>query len=392
MPAQTYSIGPGDMTTPGTPGGPGFSMSRPEWLAIQTYVNDGLSLPVTMAQFTASLGSGAPSDMSDFNQLIAAYVTLNGHCKTWQTTTYPYTVSLASDIYDYGTNKVPVYYPAILTEANKLVANPNDQQAAAALAAILDDLQQTATGYSTKAKKASDDIKTFAEQMEADQNAMIGTPAAPGMQQYYTKKYGATSAEVTQYTADLAAWRLALTGDQAEYRQDVIIASTTPTYVWIFPAGTIAAAIVAGIYGHKAVEKLDDIKTDQDNIDRLTAELAADANLINAINLATNGISGISTALAAALPVVQKIQGIWQGISDDIASIASLINTDIRQVPPIIMNLGVSEATTAWYKVGQAANAYRTNAYVTTSGGATASMEAWKLRTLIASPTKKKAA
>ena len=80
------------------------------------------------------------------------------------------------------------------------------------------------------------------------------------------------------------------------------------------PEGTIAAAIVAGIYGHKAVEKLDDIKNDQDNIDRLTADLAADANMINAINLATYGITGISTALAAALPVVQKIQGIWQGI------------------------------------------------------------------------------
>jgi hypothetical protein len=228
--------------------------------------------------------------------------------------------------------------------------------------------------------------------MQADQNTLVGTTAAPGLQKYYTDKYGATSAEVTLYTQQLAGWRLALTGDQAEYRQDVIIASTTPTYVWIFPEGTIAAAIVAGIYGHKAVEKLDDIKTDQDNIDRLTADLAADANLINAINMATSGIDGISTALAAALPVVQKIQGIWQGISDDIASIASLINTDIRQVPPIIMNLGVSEATTAWYKVGQAANAYRTNAYVTTSGGAAASMEAWKLRTLIASPRKAKAA
>ena len=114
MPAKTYSIGPGDMAIPGTPGGPGFSMLKPEWIAIQNYVNDGLSLPITTDQFKASLGSGAPSDMSDFNQLIAAYVTLNGHCTTWQTTTYPNTVSLASDIYDYGTNKVRFPAPAIV--------------------------------------------------------------------------------------------------------------------------------------------------------------------------------------------------------------------------------------------------------------------------------------
>ena len=155
-------------------------MSKPEWLAIQTYVNDGLSLPITMDQFKASLGSGAPLDMSDFNQLIAAYVTLNGHCTTWQTTTYPYTVSLASDIYDYGTNKVPVYYPAILTEANKLVAYFDDQQAAAALAAILDNLQKTASGYSTKAKKASDDVKTFGNRCRPTRTPWSAQPPPRG--------------------------------------------------------------------------------------------------------------------------------------------------------------------------------------------------------------------
>lgn len=383
--AQTYSIAPGDLATAGTPGGPAFILSKTEWLAIQTYVNDGLSLPTTIAQFRASLGAGAPADLSDFDQLITAYTTLNGHCTTWQSTTFPTTVSLASDIYEYGTNKVPVFYPAILKEADILVTDPTNAGAIAALKAILDDLQGTANGYQTKAKAASDAIKAFANDTTADETTLIGPKGDAGLQKYYTDKYGSASKEVTQYTQELAAWKLSLTGDQAAYRHDVIVASTTPTYAWVWPFGTIAAAIVAGIYGHKAVQALDDIANDQKQIDALTADLAADANLINAINLATTGISGITTALQAALPVVQKIQGIWQGISDDIAAISSLIDTDIRQVPPIIMNLGVSEATTAWYNVAQAANQYRVNAYITTSGGATASVLAWKVRNLIAS-------
>ena len=60
-----------------------------------------------------------------------------------------------------------------------------------------------------------------------------------------------------------------------------------------------------------------------------------------------HGIGNISTALANALPAVQKIQGVWQGMSDDIAAIVTMIDKDIRQVPPVIMNLGVSEAVTA---------------------------------------------
>lgn len=382
---QTYSIAPGAIATAGTNGGPNFILSKTEWLAIQTYVNDALSLPTTIDQFRNSLGSGAPADLSDFTQLITAYATLNGHCKTWQTTTYPTTVSLASDIYEYGTNKVPVYYPAILTEAKILVSDPTNADAIAALKAILDNLQGTASGYQTKAKAAADAIQAFANDTTADESTLIGPKGDAGLQKYYTDKYGSASAQVTQYTNELNGYKLSLAGDQAEYRHDVIVASTSPTYAWVWPFGTIAAAIVAGIYGHKAVEALDRIANDQKQINALEADLAADANLINAINMATGGISGITTALQAALPVVQKIQGIWQGISDDIAAIAKLIDTDIRQVPPIIMNLGVSEAVTAWYNVAQAANQYRVNAYITTSGGPTASVEAWKVRNLIAS-------
>ena len=78
-------------------------------------------------------------------------------------------------------------------------------------------------------------------------------------------------------------------------------------------------------------------------------------------------------------------------MSDDIAAIVTMIDKDIGRFRPVIMNLGVSEAVTAWSNVAQAANAYRVNAYVTTSGGALAGMEAWKVRNLMASPKNKAA-
>lgn len=391
MAANTPSIGPGAIADPGTQGGPAFNLSKPEWIAIQNYVTDGLSLPITIDQFRNQLGSGAPADLSDFNQLIDAYGAVHEHCNSWQTSIFPNTVSLASDIFEYGTNKVPVYYPAIVEEANVLTTDPGNTAAAAALGEILGYLQQTASGYAAKAKASSDAIKQFSEQMQGDQNTLVGTPAQPGLQQYYTGKYGQTSAEVTQFNEELVAFRLALSGDEAEYRHDCIVAETSASYAWVWPVGTIAAGIVAGEYGHKAVEALKRVGDDEDDIARVSAQLAADANLISALTLAIHGIGNISTALADALPAVQKIQGVWQGMSDDIAAIVTMIDTDIRKVPPIIMNLGVSEAVSAWAKVAQAANAYRFNAYVTTSGGALTSMEAWKVRNLMASPKNKAA-
>ena len=157
-----------------------------------------------------------------------------------------------------------------------------------------------------------------------------------------------------------------------------VIAATTPTYAWVPIVGLIAAAVVAGIYGARAVEALDRARAAQGKINELAASLAADANLMTAINSAQIGMNRIVADVAAALPVIQKIQGVWGGISSDLGHISSLIDTDIRQVPPIIMSLGVDEAVRAWHNVALNADAYRVNAYVKQAPGV-ASMEAWQV-------------
>jgi len=379
----SYSLAPGDLATPGTSGGPAFVMSRTEWIAIQNYVNDGLSLPTTVDEFRNALGSGAPSDLSDFTRLVTAYAAIGQHCMTWLNATFPTTVSLASDIYNYGSNIVPVYYPAIVTEANILVNDPDNVPAQQALTAILNALQATVDKYHDNATAAADAVSTFVNQMKADENTL--TDPVSGLQTYYSDKYGKTSTEVASLTGQIAAWRQSLEGDEAAYRHDVIVASTTPTYAWIPFVGTISAAVVAGEYGHKAVQALTDIQTDKNKIEELTAERQADANLITAINLATTGITGITAALQTALPAVEKVKGVWKAISDDIGDITKLIQTSIRDVPLIIVNLGVDSVITAWADVADAANSYRVHAYVVNSGGPMQSMQAWRVKTLMAS-------
>jgi len=379
------NIGPGAIATAGTQGGPGFILAKTEWIAIQTYVTDALALPVTPDEFKASLGPGAPTDLADFLQLIAAYKGINSHCSVWQNTTFPKTVDLASKIYEYGAVKAPVYYPPILKEAQILITDPDNQQAKAVLKAILDNLQAQATDYANQATAAELEIKTFADQTESDRVTLVGPHGKEGLVKYYNDKYGTASKDVEDLVKDIAAQRLILKSANDEYDHDVIVASTTPTYAWIFPAGTIAAAVVAGIYGDKAVKALERARAAQEKINALTGKMEADANLMTAIHLAMNGTSTIVQSLAAALPVVQKIRGVWSGIAADMAHIVKLIDDDIRKVPPIIMSLGVDEAMKAWYNVAQAANQYRVNAYVKQSGGLDFSMAAWRVNQFLSS-------
>jgi hypothetical protein len=387
MPNEALSISPGAIAEPGTEGGPAFALSKPEWIAIQTYVTDGLAMPTTDDEFRKSLGSGAPKDLADFLQLISAYKGIHDHCKTWQDATYPETVSLANSVVQYGRNTAPVYYPPILVEAKKLIENPDNQEAKAALKAILDALQKEARGYAEKADSAAKNVKKFADDTQADKDKLVGPKGDAGLVKYYNDKYGKASKEVEDLNKEIVAERLTLKAANDEYDHDVVVASTTPTYAWIWPAGTIAAAVVAGIYGDKAVKALERARAAQRKIDELTDKLAADANLMNAIQLASLGMTSITRSLSGALPVIQKIQGVWGGIAADIGKIVTLIDTNIREVPPIIMNLGVELAIKSWANVATAADAFRVNAHVIETGHPAQSMRAWRVSTYLISDT-----
>jgi len=399
--ATTYSIAPGVIATPGSTGGPAFHLSTDQWTAVQVYVNDALALPITEVEFRNHLGNGAPASLSDFTQLITLYGQMNAACVTWKQTTFPATISLAGDVYEYGSTKASIYYNAILAEANALIANPDDQHAAQALAAILKVLQGYANASQVKAQAAMTQINALITEMQDAQIQLIGPDGVSGLKKYYNDRYGAASTQQQNLNDAIAAARLALAADQAQYTHDCLVAETTPTYGWVWPFGTIAAAIVAGIYGHKAVEDLDNIHDDNDQIQRLTDDIAALANMINALNLAISGIGGIVPALQAALPVVEAIEGAWGSIADRIGAIATLITTQISDVPPIIMDLGVIDAIGEWEDVAKLADAYRLNAYIdvsatplapaagTTPARAAASMvsmEQWRVGSLTASP------
>jgi hypothetical protein len=374
-----YDISPGAIANPAVEQGPNFSLSTPQWLAVQTYVQDGLFLPTDETSFRSHLGSGAPSDLSDFQSLISAYAALNAHCSTWANTTFPNTVALASSIYEYGMQKAPVYYPPILKEAQALEANPDDQSAQAALKAILGVLEGAASGYADKAATAAGEIAQFATDTAGDHTTLVGTDGTGGLLKYYNDEYGAKSADSVKLAQQIQDQRQTLDAANAEYNHDVVVAATSAAYAWVFPFGTIAAAVVAGVYGKKATDALDQVHAAQALINALSAEQAADATLLSTLYWSVNSIGGIKAALEKALPVVQEIQGVWGGMASDLGAIRTLIDSDIAQVPPIIMNLGVEEALKSWHDVAQAADAYRVNAYVTQSGGAAESMEASKV-------------
>jgi len=365
-PAKTGpNLGPGSLANPAIPKGPAFALAAPEWIAVQVYALNGLALPTDNDSFRKYLGPGAPDDLSPFADLIACFLKISTDCGTWQHTTYPNSVSLASDIYQYGTIKAPNYYPQINTLADTLTNDPTDAKALALLKAILDNLTADAQARAANATSVKNQIQTFADNTQTSKTTLTGPPDNPGgLVKKYNDLYGAESTDVKTCTDTIKAESLELDADEAEYQQDVTIAATTATYAWVPFYGWIAAAVVAGVYGSRAVQALDRINAEKATIEAMNDKLQADANTMAAINVSEKGMTGIVDSLNAALPIIEKIEGVWGGIADDLAAIVKVIDTDIRQALPILMSLGVDEAIQSWANVAQAADAFRLNAYV----------------------------
>ena len=365
--AKAPSIGPGAIATPGTPGGPSFALSKTNWIAIQKYVLDGLALPTTNDKFKDWLGKGAPSDLSDFKPLMDCFTQIQDQCKTWQSDVFPASVSLASDVYDYGMHKAPSLYPPINEQADKLSKNPTDADAQAKLKAILQALTQDAQTRADKATKVKTQIRKFADDTLQSKSTLSGSPDKPGgLVKRYTDEHGAKSTEVMDLNRQIAEQKRILQQETDKYNYAVVVAATTPTYAWVPWIGTIPAVVVAGVYTARALEAMNNVNAAKQKISDMSATIAADALLMIGLNGAETGMNGILNDLNAALPIIELLEGVWGGIADDLQNLVKLIDTNIAKAVPIIMGLGVDGAVKSWQDVAAHADAYRTNAYVIT--------------------------
>lgn len=104
---------------------------------------------------------------------------------------------------------------------------------------------------------------------------------------------------------------------------------------------------------------------------------------MHAVESAKDSSTTIGQDLTAVLPVIQKIEGVWGAISSDLETIRTMIDKNIEQVPPLIMDLGVDAAIRKWAAVAEEADSFRMNAYVTEQQRNQWTVEAWRLETLI---------
>lgn len=372
-------IGPGELN-PGT--GRPFLMSKPEFLAVQIYVDAGTRLPGSLDDLRIKLGISAEM-VSEFRDLVEVYNPLKSHCANFKDKTFPATVDLSGDIVHYN-GQVKTYYGALLPiiaawEDGKMPADKAEKK----LSEILKVLCRDAEGYADRAKKIQEEIHRFVEDTKADQDNL--KPVKKRYENEYDLQHGK---KIQQYNEMIENAKREIKRNREDYEEYVVIASTTPTYAWIFPAGTIAAGVVAGVYGDKAVKALEKVHEYEDKLEDAEEGLRQAITLSNDLKLAGDSLDGILEKLEKALPVLQKMEGIWSAIASDLKNVLKIIDENIEKASVYIKELGVQAAIDAWAEVAKIANDYRANAFVSIKSQEEIKKEVKKNPKLYVVPTK----
>jgi hypothetical protein len=267
---------------------------------------------------------------------------------------------LAGDIADYGHHDAPVFYGAITKIADAVNAGTlTDDKAATQIDMICTRLAKDAQANSDKVDQAMKDISSFIVQIRHDKGALAPIHAR------YVQEYEGQAGLITQFTQEVEDDKNLIDSFNKEYRKDVTIACTSATYAWVFPAGTIAAAVVAGVYGKRAQDALDHVHEYQDKRASTEDKLRAAILLKHDFEFANQSLDGLISDLNAAMPVLEKAKGIWGALADDLKNINATIKNNPQGVPAFIASLSVDVAIQQWKDLADAADQYRVNAYIT---------------------------
>ncbi|OBZ77114.1 Pesticidal crystal protein cry6Aa [Grifola frondosa] len=360
----------GDMEPKGLLNADGtYVLRREDIYSLMKYVWTGVLLPTTMEDYKTRLALsdyGYNKLSSDLSSLIDAYKVTQGQCKEFKDTTYPSIVVLADGVYNYAQNagggEADSYYANIFKFITDLAKETDPQKQADLKKNIntLVDTQVAAIGtLQQNAANVVQSLKTFEENTKKSQDNLKTRHAD------VEAKLTSANGEITTLQAKIDTQVNEIRQDDEEYEHDVIVAATSATYAWVPFVGTISAIVVAGIYGHKAVEMKATIDALKDLVTNEREELAGDVKLVADMKVIDHDLGDFISLIQPAIVAIEGMIGIWDAIANDLKSLQTLADNDVRKASAALANIVWSKVIRRWNTLGEAVDSYRKMAYVT---------------------------
>lgn len=290
------------------------------WRFLQIYSIWGLRLPHTDASLKLKLGISEPGQFPFFGGMKEAYNEIHEACDEFVTTIFPKVIDVGTSLLDFASDASSkdgdVF--SVLIE----LIDTNDTKGALEL---IGDLQDTTKANETKAGEVKELLGGYKGKL-ASAKAKVDIVQTSVQEDERTSqatidklKGGAEVAGSLQNLKDTLA------AQQAEYDHDVVVASTTTTYFWVGLPGLIAASVVAGIYGDKAVKALKEVHRLEDEIAKANAELNTALQTNKIQDAAITSLAETQRYTDLAIAHTTTVQNAWQAISASLSYVADKV-------------------------------------------------------------------
>ncbi|EJR29949.1 alpha-xenorhabdolysin family binary toxin subunit A [Bacillus mycoides] len=329
--------------------GVAFLLKKEEWIKIQKYTGDGAYLPVNVNEMRKALMLENTAELPDFGELYTVNTSIKGHCKNWNDTTYREILDIANQIVQYS-RRAEVFYAPLLVYIPDILEG--DTVALEKFQKICKKLANEAKDFSDHAGTLAKNVKQFADDTANDLQNLIHVKAK------YDALYGQNSEEEKKLRAEVEKLREELekyTEDYEDYESESWLSLLLgPVF------GFILKGILDSTHGKMLKAKVDATKQ---KIDATCATIKRNVYLMSLLDKADVGTDRTQKQISEALPVINKIKGIWSALQSDLLDLSVITMKDIHDDPEFA-DLGIELAIKQWVDVGKQADDFRINADV----------------------------
>ncbi|WP_139490034.1 alpha-xenorhabdolysin family binary toxin subunit A [Brevibacillus dissolubilis] len=308
-------FGPGELVDSSTQK---IILKAADWVTLQRYTGNGIELPTNEAQIREKLvlDQSIPFPPA-FAEIYPVYSSIQNHTYNWQKNTYPKMLNVATSIKTYSI-EAPEYYEAmapLIDEIRKGNTDAMDDFRSGAA-----DLAKQAQGYADEAKELYTEVHQFYVDTQGDSTKLTT------LKKQLDDAYGANSQEVTNVQNEIDSLNDQLKKLEKAYSEYETITKLLYLFGPLF--GFISNKVADAIKGTALEKQIEGVKQqiqqDEDTLKR-------DKSFSGLLQAADQYSDQLSQEMAAAIPVIQKIQGLWDGLSKDLAQIANYDNTTLQQ-------------------------------------------------------------
>jgi hypothetical protein len=342
------------------------------WHYLQVYATWGVRLPSTVEDFKAVMGTSPVGydffvPMQDGSKLVIEA------CTGFLTKTYLDVVQLARDLLSFSGDASPA--DGALFD---VVADLLDSNNAADALTLLTDLQLKAAEGQTRAKAAGQGLAEFATALTTATGKFVTAKGALDRDSK-TNEEKLNTLSAAEGAGSIAEYNRLIADMRKQYDHAVVVSTTTLTYAWVLPTGLIAAAIVAGIFGDKAVKAMQRLQELDAELKTAQSALFAANTSRNLYKMADQGLSSVMFYTQKAIENCDIIQKTWSEVQQQINQLKSWIDkttqTDAGGVlspkSKLLLKTYLNQVGKAWQSMQPALKDLTTDNFITVAAGTT---------------------